>query len=214
MRSAREYDALFRERAREWRHGTGRDAAHVRVMAAAGREEEQRPGRVVHRSHDRDVRQMRAARRGIVGDEDVAGAELGVRGDDRPHRLAHRTEVHGDVGSVGDQTAVGVEHGAREVEPFADVGAERGATQHLPHLLGDRHVQVAHDLEQHGVDALGRSAKCSGLAWPLLLGELEHQHAVRVQVEREARLDDQRCRWPRAPEAGRRAARPARALRG
>ena len=71
--------------------------------------------------------------------------------DDHLDGLAHRAQVDRDVRRVGDQAAVGVEDRAGEVEPLLDVDRVRGRPQPLPHLLGDRHEQVAEDLQEHWV---------------------------------------------------------------
>ena len=59
--------------------------------------------------------------------------------------------MHRHVRGVGDQRAVGREHGAGEVEPLLDVDRVGGALQRDAHLLGDGHEQVVEDLEQDRV---------------------------------------------------------------
>ena len=96
---------------------------------------------------------MRAAECWIVGDEHVSGAHAGVRRDHGAHAFTHGTQVHGNVRRIGDQPALGVEHGTREVEALADVRAETGALEDAPHLFGDGHEQVAHHLESYWICA-------------------------------------------------------------
>src|SRR5439155_7525644 len=79
---------------------------------------------------------------------------------------AHGAEVHGDVGGVGDEVAVGVEQGAGEVEPLADVDRLGGGLQPGAHLFGDRHEQVVEDLQQDGI-RLGGGAVLGGRGDPL-----------------------------------------------
>ena len=51
--------------------------------------------------------------------------------------------MHGQVGGVGHQIAVGSEQGAGEIQTLLDVGGDGGLLQHAAHLLGDGHEQVA-----------------------------------------------------------------------
>jgi hypothetical protein len=48
---------------------------------------------------------------------------------------------------------------AQEKSSRSRMFVESEVRQHDPHLLGDRHEQVVHDLEPHRVD-LGRRAGC------------------------------------------------------
>ena len=62
---------------------------------------------------------------------------VGIVGEDRADRLAHRAQMHGDVRCVDDQVARRREDGATEIEPFLDVHAAGRVAQRDPHLLGD-----------------------------------------------------------------------------
>ena len=96
---------------------------------------------------------------------------------------------------VRDEVAFCVEHRAGEVEPLADVRAERRPPQHVAHLFGDRHVQVAHDLEQHRVDAVRPGERERLGRVELLRARLfDDEHAAGVVAELEAGLDHQRAR--------------------
>ena len=55
--------------------------------------------------------------------------------------------MHRHVRRIRDQHAVGVEHGAGEVQALLHVDRVGGVLQRHAHLLGDRHEQVVEDLE-------------------------------------------------------------------
>ena len=61
-------------------------------------------------------------------------------------------------------SAVGVEQGAREVEPLLDIDRVGGVLQPSAHLLGDRHEQVVEDLEHHRVGAGAEGVRAPGAA--------------------------------------------------
>ena len=118
-------DAFFLDAGGARRHRAGRQAADILMVAAAGDEEQDAaaPG-IEHGRHHRDVRQMRAAVVGRVEHIDVAGLERFAFGaDDALHRAVHGAQVHRHMRRVGDERAVRVEHGAREVQPLLDVHA-------------------------------------------------------------------------------------------
>ena len=92
--------------------------------------------------------------------------------------------MHRDVRRIGDQIALAVEDGAGKIEPLLDVDRGGGVLQRHPHLLGDRHEQVGHHLEQDRID-LG-----AGLRRGAGLGAGEDEVAVRVHLGPPARLDD------------------------
>ena len=136
-------------------HRSRGDPADLGVVASGGDEEQDRSGRRAgpeHRSDDRDVGEMGAAVIRIVDGVHVARLDRPAPAPhDLLHARAHRAEMDGDVGGVGDQVAGGIEHRAREVEPFTDVHRLRGRLQRRAHLLGGRHEEVVEDLQHHGV---------------------------------------------------------------
>lgn len=88
----------------------------------------------------------------IVDRVHVAGAQVvAAPPQDLLDRFAHGAEVDGDVGSVGDEVALGVEERAGEVEAFLDVDGLGGVLQSDAHLLGDGHEEVVEDLQEDGV---------------------------------------------------------------
>ena len=106
-------------------------------MCAVGHVAEELFGGIEHRADHGDVRQMRAAVAGVVGDDHVAGAKLLAKRN-RAHTQAKGPEMHRNVRRVDDELAVGVEQRAGVVEPFLHVGRDGGALQQLAHLLDDR----------------------------------------------------------------------------
>ncbi len=108
------------------------------------------------RRHHRHVGQMRAAREGIVGDEDVARRrvrEARARTARTVSLMAPRCT--GMWGALATRPAPAVEHRAGVVEPLLDVRGDRGVAEHRAHLLGDRHEAVAEHLEPHRVRHVG-----------------------------------------------------------
>ena len=93
--------------------------------------------------------QMRAAPIGIVEHIGIALRRmprpipcLPARVDDPADALAHRPEVHRNVGRVGDQRSMGIEDSAGEIETLLDIDACRRRLERDAHLLGDGHEQV------------------------------------------------------------------------
>src|SRR5262249_16301561 len=129
-----------------------RHAADVRVMRARGGVRNDLAVDV-DRGDERDVGQVRAAGKGIVEDEDVAGRGHAL--DDSSHRVAHRTEMHGNVLRLRDHAPVGVEQGARAVASLLDVRRVAAPHEHGAHLLGDSRERVHEDGQRDGVDRRG-----------------------------------------------------------
>mmetsp|Transcript_28908 Transcript_28908/g.94113 ORF Transcript_28908/g.94113 Transcript_28908/m.94113 type:complete len:805 (-) Transcript_28908:45-2459(-) len=144
-------------------HGAGRDAANVGVVAARC-DPEHHPAAVEDGRDDRDVRQVGAARQlRVVGHQHIPVAQVVPPVVAlEPHRLLHGAKVHGDVGRVGHQTAVGREERAREVESLLDVDADAGALQRATHLLRDAHEAVREDGQLDGVQCWGDAAARAG----------------------------------------------------
>ena len=109
----------------------------------------------VHGADQRDVREMRPPRVRIVQDEDVArrGGEC-LHGRDR---VVQRSQVHRNVGGLGDHLTRGIEQGGGAVASFSYVGRDRRVNQHEPHLLRDGGEGVPHHLEADGVEAHARA---------------------------------------------------------
>ncbi len=92
--------------------------------------------------------------------------------------------MHRHVRRIGDEVAFRIEHRAREIEPLLDVHRLRGVTQRLPHLLGNRHVEVVEHLEQDRVSVEAETLVASGGA------PRHHDIIARVECELPARLDN------------------------
>ena len=146
-------DAFLLDRDCVRRHRAGRNAAYVGVVAARGDPEQKlAAGLVEHRRADGDVGEMRAAVVGRVDGIDVARRDPAlVLANDGFDRAIHGAEMHRHVRRVGDQRAVGVEHGAGEIEPLLDVDGVGGVLQGHAHLLRDRHEEVIEHFEHDRV---------------------------------------------------------------
>ena len=141
-------------------HGARGGAADIRMMAARGHVEIRFSAVAqVHGAHHREVRQVCAAGVGRVQQEGVAAcggfAMTGFRVDHRAYALAHGTKVNGHVRCVGDQSTVGAEYGAGEIQALLDVHGRRRVLEHRAHLLGDVPKAVVEQLEQHRVRRVG-----------------------------------------------------------
>ena len=114
------------------------------MVPAIGNEKQNvAPGGVEYRGDHGHVGQVSAAVIGVVEGDHVARLQRSLpQPKHGPHAFAHRTEMDRDVRGVGHQPALGVEDGARKIQPLLDVDAERGVLQHRAHLLGDIHEQV------------------------------------------------------------------------
>jgi hypothetical protein len=56
-------------------------------------------------SYDRHIRKMGAAKKWIVGNDHIAGSQVGNPPGDLADTLSHGPEVNGYMGSVGYETA-------------------------------------------------------------------------------------------------------------
>tara|TARA_B100000929_G_scaffold277830_1_gene253556 strand:+ start:1278 stop:1511 length:234 start_codon:yes stop_codon:yes gene_type:complete len=56
-------------------------------------------------SYDRDIRKMGAAKKWVVGDDHIAGSQVGNPPGDLANTLSHGAEMDGYMGSVGYKTA-------------------------------------------------------------------------------------------------------------
>ena len=145
-------DAFLRERAGIRRQGTGRDAADLCVVRAAGGEKAGARKSVGENGRDdRHVRQVAASTKGVVRDVHLARTQVGHVGAQAAHTFFHRAEVDGDVRSVGDEAAIGVEQGAGKIEAFLDVRGEGRAAKGDAHLLGDGGEAAVEEFEFDGV---------------------------------------------------------------
>ncbi len=135
---------------------------HVRVVRTVRAVEVRARGsREVHRRDQGDVRQVRAARVGIVQQHDVPGTHLDPL--DRG-LVAHggRAQMHRLVRGLADHAPVAVEQRAGEVAPLLDVGRERRALQRGAHLLRDGREQVVEDLESKRIESRHAQRSSSG----------------------------------------------------
>ncbi len=105
------------------------------------------------RRDDRHVGQVAAAPEGVVGDVNLAGAQVGHVVAQAAHAFLHRAEMHGDVRGVGDERGRGVEERAGEIQPLLDVGGQRRALERRAHLFGDRGETAVEEFEFDGVGA-------------------------------------------------------------
>ena len=80
---------------------------------------------------------MRTTAIRVVRDKDIARFDLGIVGDDAFDRLAHRSQMDGNVRCVDHQFSVGLEDRATEIEPFFHVRRDRSLLQRDPHLLSN-----------------------------------------------------------------------------
>jgi hypothetical protein len=86
---------------------------------------------------------MAAPRTGVVAEQYVTRVEVSPQVLDLElHSLLHGTQMHRDVGGIGDQTPIGSKKGTGKVEAFLDVGGDGGALQDATHLFSDAHEAV------------------------------------------------------------------------
>ena len=146
------------------------------MVSAAGHEQNRWPGEICagaggneHRRDRGDVRQVGAAVVGVVAEHHIPrGKGVPLTAADRRQQagdaVAHRAQVHRNVGGVGHQGAAAVKHGTGEVEALADVHRAGALLQARAHLLGHRHEAVVVELQQGGIRGsckLGSSSSAS-----------------------------------------------------
>ncbi len=109
--------------------------------------------RVEDRSDQGHVRQVRAARGGMVRENGVARGYRDAFAH-FPDTQTQRPEMDGDVRGARDQLALAIEEGAGEVGAFLHVRGDGGALQHRAHLADEMIEPVpeklAHDRSRTG----------------------------------------------------------------
>src|SRR5690606_41577693 len=94
------------------------------------------------------------------------------------------------VWSIGYKSAVAVEDGTGEIQPFLYVDRMGGVLQRHPHLLGDGHEKVVEDLQHYGVGAvLPGLIRAEGNAPPLLFAATQKHVVSRGDIGPPARFD-------------------------
>lgn len=96
-----------------------------------------------YRRNKRNIWQMIAALIRVIEDDDIARGKGGAVLDGGLHGGRHRAQVDGDVGGLGQHSAIAQENGAAKVEPFFDVGAVGGASQGDAHFFGNGGKKMA-----------------------------------------------------------------------
>ncbi len=120
------------------------------VRHAAGKSRER--ALVEDRQRERDVIEVAAGRVGVVGDEDVAGMDVGAEMLQlRLDRLGHAADEHRQADADRDRLArSGIEAGG-EIQGLVDDHVVGGAHEVRLHFLGHGDDAVAHDLGDDGI---------------------------------------------------------------
>ena len=186
-------------------HGAWRLSAHIGVMAATGHEGEGIRVPLHETGSDRgDVGQMGAAMEGIVTDHGVAWRQhRPLTTTDLPKQILdcipHRTQMHRDVGSIGNKSPLRVEQSTGEIQSLADIHRATGLAKPFTHALGNLHETVMEEAEIHRVwqrILLGTCAAGPGPGRHLPIGDghcLQNHTAVVQQPGHPPRLENNPC---------------------
>ena len=132
---------------------------------------------IEHGCDDRDVGQMGSTAIRIVQHKHIARCNLPrIVRNDGLHAGAHRAQVHRHMRCIGNQRAVCVKHSAGKIQPLLDVDRMGRVLQPITHLLGNRHEQVAEDLQHHRVRIGAQRA-------PLGTGDMPIEHQITQRRE-------------------------------
>jgi len=186
---ALDHDAFIFEAATVGRHRAGGPPTDIGMMPA--RTEPKRGFTVQkHRRNHSDIGQMRAATIGRVEHEGVALRHIRVEPHDGLDAVGHRPQMHRNMRCIGDQMALRVKDGAREIEALFDVHRPCGVGQGRTHLIRHGHEQIRHDFEQNriGVCAHGSHAHGGGVAG-------QNEIAKPIQPRRPAGFDEIGSGW-------------------
>jgi hypothetical protein len=93
---------------------------------------------------------MCASRVRIIKDDDIAWTHLALF-DGGTHRHRHRTQMHGHVIALRDQTTTTIKDGTGIIAALFDVWRKRRAAQADAHLLRDRGIKGTVDFEFDGI---------------------------------------------------------------
>ena len=122
------------------------------MMTAARHPEQWARRPTKNRCHNGDVREVCAAREGVIERIDFARPNLRTPSPDNcADSLAHRAEMHGHMGGICDELSIAVEHRTRKIKPFLDINRVSGVLKDRAHLLRNRHEHVIEKLQQHWV---------------------------------------------------------------
>ena len=80
----------------------------------------------MHSAHHGDIRKVRAAKRGMVGEKHFARLN-GTQRSNGAHARSKRTQVNRNVWGVGAQSAVGSQDAAGKIQSILDVDTARAA---------------------------------------------------------------------------------------
>ncbi len=124
--------------------------------------EEDRPDRL-------HVGQMVAADLGQVEEPDIARLQAlgGDTFEELLHREAHDAEMDRDVAALGDQVALVVGEGRRQVTGLAQQRRASRAHDHERHLLGGGRQRMPDHLDGEGIDAVPHRASSRIQRWPI-----------------------------------------------
>ena len=152
-------DPLLADVGGKRRHGTGRHAADIGVVAAARHIEQD--GRIVvgeDRRHHGNVGQVGAAVVRRVEHVNVTRRHLRILLNDGFDRAVHRAQMHRHVRRVGDQLTALVENRAGEIEPLLDVDRiGRGSQASTPICSAIDMKRLLKTSSMTGIDRWSRS---------------------------------------------------------
>ena len=137
----------------EGRHRTWCQPAYIRVVPATGHKGEGIGVSLHEAGCDRgDVWQMSATVEWIVADHGVSGRQrrplpLADLTEKILNRITHRTQVHGNMRSVGDKRPLCIEQRTGEIHPLPHIHGTTGLTQPLSHALSNLHETVMEEAE-------------------------------------------------------------------
>ena len=130
-------DAFLNQPCCGGRHGTGRHPTDLRVVRPTGHKTQQLARIVKHRRDQGHIRQVRTAKRWVVGDISVARLDAIPAKDFHsfPHTHTQGTQMHWDMGSACHKFTTRIQKCAGKVQPLADVGGYGGAPQQGTHVV-------------------------------------------------------------------------------
>ena len=109
------------------------------------------------RHHHGNIGQVRAPEEGVVKNHRIP-RRPGELAHHVAERVGHASEVHGNMGGLGEKSALGVEERAGVVEPILNIGRQRRAPKHDPHLFAKGASAVRQQRQRDSVHELSRLA--------------------------------------------------------
>src|SRR5438132_10616362 len=113
-------------------------------MSATRHPESRNIGTREYRGYNGDIREVRAACKGIIQRIDVSRPHVHSPAlDNGAYRGPHGAQVHRDMRRICDQPPLGIKESTREIQTLLNIDRISAVLKNSTHLLANRNEQIA-----------------------------------------------------------------------